>query len=659
VSNLAVDRGTGPAEDQGLPDTDAPTLAIPEGWVIDELARDRLARQLARAPDHIRGVVAETGALHPGASYRVHAERQCLEPLSAVVETTRDAVHGAVLLRPGIAFEADDGVVQVERGPLLVDPGAHVHNPWRQVVGLEPASALGRPPFPRRPVVVLLACEPDVEVLDWARSLVNNLVRRDVEARLAMLEISEGLHLTQPCLPREETIQALRPDVIVALDKTALDEAPAWCGGDRSCVVVELTPDVAATAELVSWQLERARGRVRARIGRRIDAPSFVSLVNRLCAGPHPIPPTDAGTPTAAVVTVRALLKRAPAPMPEPPRRRSVMALTGDGDSAGQAALPGLLDHLNGAGHAAEMVRVGNANPSAICEADVVVIGAGNGTEVNELMASRRLAGRPTIANVGLSDILTGAWPPDAFGRPTAAPAGTTSSVAALTGSAAVYEHLHALGVRAYLLPHLLPREFASELRSARAARNRFSDPVIGWHAGSAGFPASGYTDAVVDALVKLLAERPHLSVETDGDQSRVPAGFLAHPRVSALSARPGGEALSRWIVQLWSPPVLDDDVADDTRPFVEASAVGVPTVLPQPAQAAIAWYPSPGALVERFDQSDDWVAGLRSLLDNDVTWSRQSAEAMRRFDVMHSAGGSDVAVNRFLGWALYKEAHQ
>jgi hypothetical protein len=656
VSDVAVGPETATELTLEALDTDAPVLAIPDGWVIDQLAHERLARQLTHAPDHISGVVAATSELPSGASYRVHAERLALQPLSEAAETTRVSVEGAVLLRPGVPFETRDGGVEVEAGALLVDPGAHVHDPWRPIGPLGHASESGRPPFPRRPVVVLLACEPDVEALDWARSLVNNLVRRDVEGRHAMLEVSEGLHLTQPCLPSELTIQTLRPDVIVTLDQTALDRAPAWCGGDRSCVIVELTPDVAATSELVSWQLERARGRVRARIGRRIDAPGFVSLVNRLCAGPHAVPPTDPGAPTAAVATVRALLKRAPAPLPEPPVRRSIMVLTGYGDSAGQAALPGLLDHLNRAGHAAETVHVESGDARAVHEADVVVISAGNGPEVDELIASRRLAGRPIIANVGLSDVLTGAGSPDVSERRPAAPARALSS-AAMTGSAAVYAHLRTLGLRAHLLPHLLTREFASELRIARATRNRFSDPVIGWHAGSAGTPTPGYIDAVVDALLKLLEERPHLVVETDGDQSRIPAGFLAHPRVGAVSDRPRGEALSRWIVLLWSPPILDHDVADDTRPFVEASAVGVPTVLPHTAQAAIAGFPSPGALVERLDQPDDWLAGLRSHLDNDVTWSRQSAESVRRFDVMHSAGGSDVAVNRFLGWALFKEA--
>ena len=218
MSNVALGPESVSADVPVPLEPDAPVLAMPDGWVIDDLARERLARQLTRAPRHFEGVVAESGPLPCGASYRVHAERLCLRPLSDAAETSRDELEGAVLLRPGVAFKTRNGGVQVH-GKLLVDPGAHVHDPWRPPGPIEAASRLGRLPFPRRPVVVFLACEPDVEVLDWARSLVNNLVRRDVEGRLAMLEISEGLHLTQPCLPSEESIRTLKPDVIVALDR--------------------------------------------------------------------------------------------------------------------------------------------------------------------------------------------------------------------------------------------------------------------------------------------------------------------------------------------------------------------------------------------------------------------------------------------------------
>jgi hypothetical protein len=163
------------------------------------------------------------------------------------------------------------------------------------------------------------------------------------------------------------------------------------------------------------------------------------------------------------------------------------------------------------------------------------------------------------------------------------------------------------------------------------------------------------YAEVVAAALREVLDERPHLAVEIVGESSRVPAALRTHPRVRLLPGQPGGNALARWTVHLWSPPMLAIGLADETQPFVEASAVGVPTVLSKPIQPAIDAYPSPGPLVEHFDRAEDWIVPVRSLLDDEAKWLSQSREAMRRFDVMHGPAASDVAVNRFLGWALYK----
>jgi hypothetical protein len=653
VSNLGVGGETVAVQASAAEDEREPILAISEGWVIDDLARERLSRQLAQAPDQIRGVVAETGALPSGSSYRVHAELQCLRPFSVAAETRSLTLRGAVLLRPGVAFETREGFVEVEDGPLFVDPGAHVHDPWREVTPLQDASALGRPPFPRRPVVVFLACEPEFEALDWARALVNNLVRRDVEGRLAMLDAAEGLQLTQPCLPSEESIRALEPDVIVALDRPALGQVPAWCGTNRSTVAVEFTPDVAATTELVAWQLGSAQGRLRARIGRQVDAPTLVSLINRLCSGPHPSAPSDTVTPAAAVATVRKLLTRRPPPIPEPAARRTVMVVTDVGDSAGNEALGGLVDHLVGAGHAAQMCAVDGGNASAVEAADVVVVGSPHPDSVlTDLMEARLLAGRPTIANIEPPDGSIDMRSPDEIAKLAAAPAIAAACSGVMTRSTAVYELLRGVGVHAHLLPTLLTREAAARLRSARGRCDPSSEHVLGWDSGSVGTPVPDYVEAVTDAVLEMLAEWENVIVETVGEPSHIPARLLPHPRVSALSPRPGPEALSRWTLHLWSPPVLDRGVADDTRAFMEASAVGVPTVLPKPAAIAIGGYPS-GLMVEQFHLAEAWIAQVRSLLDEDNGRSRQSREATHRFDAMHGSAAADAAVNRFLGWAL------
>jgi hypothetical protein len=659
VSSATLDQEAIAPETQSERETNVPVLAIPEGWVIDGLARERLTRQLATAPDHISGVVAETGVLPSGCSYRVHAERLCLQPRSVASETSRNTWHGAVLVRPGVSFETGDDVVEVESGRLLLDPGAHVHDPWRPIGRLEDASALGRPPFPRRPVVVFLACETDVEALDWARSLVNNLVRRDVEGRLAMFDIAEGLHLTRQCLPSEASIRALRPEVIVALDQTALDRVPAWCDDNRSVVSVEYTPDVAATAELVSWQLERAQGRLRARIGRRIASPSFVSLVNRLCSGPHPGPPTDAAIPSTATA-VRAILTRKPAPIPEPVTKRSVVVAVGDDDVAADTVLDGFVDHLVGAGHAAEVCTLRDAGSSEAQDADVVVIASPiNEADIHSLIERRRRAKRPTIANIEPADALISASSSNEvleLNSSVAQLAESCRSVA--TGSSAMQRLLRSQGMRTHLLPSLLTRERVAELRHARGGRSRSSDPVIGWTVGGAGTPIPQYVGAVAEGVQTLLLERSGLSVQIVGESSHLPVRLLEHSRVSVLEGRPGAEVLMGWTAHLWSPPVHDTGVADNALPLVEGNAAGVPTVLPELIRTAVGGYPAPGLLVDSLDATHGWVAAIRLLLDDDATMIRESRAAMRRFDMTHGPAAADVAINRFLGWALYREEH-
>jgi hypothetical protein len=627
-------------------------LALPETWVIDDLARERLVRQLARAPDDVSGVVAPTSPLPSGTSYRVHAEWLGLKPLSVASETSQLAWQAAVLVRPRISFDVRGDVVEVERGRLLVDPGAHTHDPWRPPAPLDAASPLGRPPFPRRPVVAFLACEAEVETLDWARSLVNNLVRRDVEGRLAMLDIAEGLHLTQQCTPSEESIRALSPDVVVAMDQNAFDRLSSWCVDNRSAVAIELTPDVAKTVELVSWQLGRAQGRLRARIGRRIDAPSLVSLVNRLCSGPHPAPPDDTAISSTATA-VRAILTKRPTPLPEPVTKRSVVVVTGDSGPASNGVLGGLVDHLVGAGHTAELRPIGTA-AAAAREAELAVIASSSyDARVVALLDDRRSAGRPTIWNIDVPDILASTSSPGQVLEFVA-----ESCSGATTDSSAVHALIRSRGLRAHRLPSLLTRERVGELRSARSWRARPAAPVVGWSSGGIGVPTPDYLEAVADAMLTLLAERSGLSIQIIGEPTRLPDDLLMHPRVSSLAGRPSSDILTRWVAHVWSPPLLDSYVADNTLPVVESSAVGVPPVLPKATLTSLSGYPPPGILVDCPARSNSWIEALRLFLDDDVTASRESRAAIRRFDAAHGPTATEVAVNRFLGWALYRGSH-
>ena len=98
-------------------DTQEPRLILPEGLVIAELVQDRMARQLERAPSHVAGIVAETGELPPGSSYRVEAEWRALDCPSDAYEPSANPVHGAVLVRPGVRRR--------RRGGAVVDVDGH------------------------------------------------------------------------------------------------------------------------------------------------------------------------------------------------------------------------------------------------------------------------------------------------------------------------------------------------------------------------------------------------------------------------------------------------------------------------------------------------------------------------------------------------------
>jgi hypothetical protein len=228
-----------------------PRLVVPAGLLVDDSTRDRLARQLERAPDMITGVAAALGPLPAGSSYRVHAEWKSLEPLDAAAVATSNTVTGAVLLRDGVEYRVDGRSVEVSRGPLLLDPGTHVHDPRAPVGAPSAAQPHGQSPFPRRPLVVFLSSAADAPLAEWARAVVNRLVPRDIEGRLALPVVAEGLHLTGPVAPSEASIRALAPDAIVALDAAAVQHAHDWCGESRSMVVIELDRTQSTTIELV------------------------------------------------------------------------------------------------------------------------------------------------------------------------------------------------------------------------------------------------------------------------------------------------------------------------------------------------------------------------------------------------------------------------
>ena len=639
-----------------------PRLVVPEGLLIDESVRERLVRALAAAPADVVGVAAEIATLVPGASYRVHTEWTALENHAPLARHRGGAVRGAVLVRADAECVIRDGAVEFASGAVLVDPGAHVHDPHRPPGPLEVASEHGRPPFPRRPVVVFLGCEPFRDP-DWLRRFVNRLVRHDVEARIALPPPNAGtgsetaapseVHLTRPCLSGEATIRALAPDVVVTLDATAAAQIDAWCEGDRSTVVVELDLTLAHPMELVSWQIGRASGRRRARIGRWVEAPAFAALVGRLCAGPHPIAPSDKPELLDHRRAVREHWTRPEAA----PGNEGCVVLTGTLDANASARVEGLVDNLAAQGVPALTRRVGapaNDLPAEARTAALLLLaGVTAAPSLDALVADRKRAGRPTAVDLTAADL-------ESSGPGT--PAGLTPSAAALaaacglvvTPAGARLAAARAVGLRAIDLPTLLTRARVAALREARATIDPTGVLVIGWCVGT-GDRSAAYADAVGEGIARILTEHRD-RVEIVGDAARVPAVLRGHERVRVVpGAEPDPVMVAGWGVHVWTPELLGDEILDDARRLEEAGCAGVPSIMPLAAQAGVDGFVSSHVLVESVETPDHWYDALHHVLDDPIVRQIRAHEAARRTDALDELAISKAVVSRFMGRVTYR----
>jgi hypothetical protein len=616
------------------------TFAIPEAFVVDPIAKQRLARQLRAAPPEVRGIAAVVTPLPPGASYRTHAERLALAPPDAVAPFEATVVRGAVMVRPGVAFEVGDDDVTVAEGPLLVDGGAHVHDPWLPVGAVGDAGPDARPPFPWRPVVALLGAGAtrDDELADWARATANGLVRRHVEARIAMPYAFEALHLTRPCAPSDASLDAVAPDVVLALDAEGLDLAVRRYGDDNWTVVVECVEDPTGGVLGLDWA--RGRGAVRARIGRGIAADELADLVQRLRAGPHPLRRPRGAPPGRVVATAR----RAPA------AACTFVVLTGD-ERAADDRFAGLADHVTAAGGRVTISSPRRGATRAAESADIVVVHALGVDAVGPIAAARRRGGRPTIVDLtpadlepdAVTDTGTDAGPPG-VALTAAAHEVLRRTRAACAPTAPARDAARRLGARAVVLPPLLVRADLVRLREVRSDARRGG--VVGWWPGAGTAP---YLDAAARGVVDLLEHRADLTVETPGD---APAGPAAgHARVVPV-APDDLDAQARWACLLWTPGPPHAETAADARRLVAAGVLGVPVV-------AAAWHaPALGDLVPRervvTDPGDAgaWSAALAAAVAAAEASPGSARAVMRRADALCGPSTSAAVANRFCGWA-------
>jgi hypothetical protein len=622
-------------------------LAIPDGWVIDDIVVGRLRRQLARVDGAVTGVVAPVTPLPPGSSYQVCAERALLTPEACLDPSPDDAPRGAVLLRPGVAFQVQADAVAVSHHGLLVDQGAVVHDPWAPVGPLEPASPTGRPPFPWRPVTLFLGLTPDPLLTDWVRQMVNGLLRRkDVEARMAVPSPTRGLHLARPCTPEAATVAALCPDVVVALDGRAIDAATSWLNGDRSAVVIELTPGTEPGPEVVSWRIGEARGRLRARIGRGIGAEGLAALVRRLCAGPQPLPP-------------RHRKRRADPPKRPQPSSPAVGALDRSlrlvglvGTAADRARFGGVADHIAAYGGRLAIHTVDGQVPSDAEDADILLVRSLTPSgPTRDLVAARTRAGRVTVVDLAIADVVTPAAHRVEL-RPEAADLARSAS-AVTTTSPRLAAALRIGGIRAHVLPTLITRSHAAALTRRRSRRPAGRSHIIGWHTGTRHPDGDSQRVAALDTLRKLLAARPDLTVEVVGAVPEAAAPIRGH-RVTTHPGAAEVESVSTWRVQLWTTSSIDAELTGDVGPVVDAHYLGVPTLVAADNVAVHEGLVARGLAVEGPER---WRPAVTALVDDEGTWSTRSAQAARLAEALYGPGSSLAALNRLLGWLRFEGA--
>ncbi len=610
-------------------------LALPEGWVVDAISRDRLTRRLEQAPAEVVGVVAERVDLPPGASYRVVAERRALVSDRDTAPAGRCSVTGAVLVRGDVGVAVGATTVDVDRGDLLVDRGAVAYDPWAGFGALEPASGLGRPPFPYRPLVLFLGFETDPDLADWVRASVNQLVRGSTEGRIALPEPTGGLHLTRPCSPTEASVVALRPDVVVALDEQAVARGAEWLDGDRAAVIVELSPGTTDAVELVSWRIGEARGRVRARIGRGIRADALAALVRRLCSGPQPLAPHEHADDAVGTVA---------SPRRVEVRRTSLVVLTAGDD----ARVDALVDQAAGAVADVTSTWVDGDLPRGAERADLVVLrGLSFSDAAHELVARRRRRGLPTVVDVGPDDLSLGH--DQAHAEPallaTAATLVDASGLATAAGRA-IRALLVGRGARALLLPTLLTRARAAALAERRARPSPSAEPVLGWHTGPDGPGGDEARAAVLEMVKKLLAADPRLTVKVVGRATDAAGALAAEERVRVAAGEPSLDELASWTAQIWTAPSVRAEADGDLGPAVVAHALGVPTIVAADNPAA-----AEGLVVPALT---GWDA-VATVLEDDNERRRRAAEATALFDALYGPASAAAVVNRFLGWARHE----
>jgi hypothetical protein len=617
------------------------TLDLPEGWVIDPLARSRLEHQLTRRlPDHAAAVAPLT-PLPAGASYRTLAEHLALQPLTACrrLPSAGPSPAGARLVRPG----ARAG------GASVLDLGTAVHDPAAVEEDLLVAHPTGRSPFPRRPVVVLLGLDAADDVLDWARTAVNDLIERDVEARLAVTRFPPGRHLARPCLADPRSLAVLRPSVLITLDDEAAAVAEAWCPW-RATTVVAL--DAAAPAEIVlaPWVVDAAAGRLRAALRPDASADALAALVRRLAAGPQPGPLGDLASQEHA--------DAAPVPVPQPRRpasSRSVVLATGTLDTGGAERLAALAAGLDRRGDTVRITEATDAD--ALGAAGLVVLrGVVADDAVLSIVQRRRERGRPTVVDLGPDDL---------------------DAVRSIAGRFAIADDVVPL-VQACGLVTTPSEDWCADLRRAGLAAHRLptphaavhprpvapppatgwtdpmapaDPPAVGWVLDPGDLDPTG-TDAIVRAVAAALGDRSDLRVLLAGDPLAWPASLASLPWVAGHTGGIEDHLGGALALVVWTPGAVRAEVAGVPGWVVRAGLHGVPVLAPRTGVGDARELLPPEVEVAAADDPAAWSGAIDHLLTDGLARAIVGAEVHRRATARTGREATDRILQDLLTWA-------
>ena len=408
--------------------------------------------------------------------------------------------------------------------------------------------------------------------------------------------------------------------------------------------------------ELVSWQIGRAAGRLRARIGPHVDVPAFAALVVPAVRGTAADPAVGRARASSTSAGRARALDR---PRPRPSAAPACVVLTGALDRPRRRASTASSTISRPAG-----VPVGHApcSPGTVPAAARRRRGRrarGRRADARARRAHRRAGGagladraRPRArrprsrsrARVRASPSRRRRWPRRV--------ASSLRRPGACHTAARGDRRPHA---RAADAAHARARGAASLRRRARAPVDPTAARVIGWRLGDRAQPRRTPTPSPTASRSSSRVPAP-----TVRGRRRRRAGCrrrcAGHERVrSCRCADLDAETIAGWAVHVWTPLLVAGEIAR-RRAAARGSELRAAcrACCPAAACSGVDGFVSPYVLVEAAEHPDavGRRAAPRARRPAVRTGAQRRSEARRRADAVDGPAAAKAVVNRFLGWA-------